>query len=200
MTTLTLIRFQSHLLEPIDMELGSGECITLSGPSGSGKTLLLRALADLDPHQGEVRLADQPQSTIPAPQWRQQVGLLPTESHWWHESIRPHIPAIDEAVLHNLGFESECLEWQVSRLSSGERQRLALARLLSNRPEILLLDEPTANLDTENGERVEGVIQQYRHESGCSIIWVSHNTEQRRRVGERGYVINGSRLEPEVWT
>jgi len=200
MTTLTLIRFQSHLLAHIDMELGSAECITLSGPSGSGKTLLLRALADLDPHQGEARLGDQLQSTIPAPQWRRQVGLLPTESHWWHESIRPHIPTIDETVLHNLGFESECLEWQVSRLSSGERQRLALARLLSNRPEVLLLDEPTANLDTENSNRVEGVIQQYRQESGCSIIWVSHNPEQRRRMGERSYVINGSRLEPEVWT
>jgi len=199
MTTLTLIQFQCHLLEPIDMKLGSAECITLSGPSGSGKTLLLRALADLDPHQGEVRLGDQPQSTIPAPQWRQQVGLLPTESHWWYESIRPHIPAIDEAVLHNLGFESECLEWQVSRLSSGERQRLALARLLSNRPEVLLLDEPTANLDAENEERVEGVIQHYHQESGCNVIWVSHNLEQRQRVGDRSYVIIDSRLEPEAW-
>ncbi len=200
MTTLTLIQFQSHQLEPIDMELGSGECITLSGPSGSGKTLLLRALADLDPHQGEVRLDDQPQNRIPAPEWRRQVGLLPTESHWWHESIGPHIPAIDGTILHNLGFEDKCLEWQVSRLSSGERQRLALARLLSNQPKVLLLDEPTANLDAENAQRVEQVIQQYRQDSGCSVIWVSHTLEQRQRVGERGYIIKGNRLEPEAWT
>ncbi|MCP3669512.1 MAG: ATP-binding cassette domain-containing protein, partial [Gammaproteobacteria bacterium] len=55
MASLTLIQFQSMLLEPIDIALDAGGCITLSGPSGSGKTLLLRALADLDSHQGEVR-------------------------------------------------------------------------------------------------------------------------------------------------
>jgi ABC-type multidrug transport system ATPase subunit len=200
MTSLELIQFQSRLLVPIDLELASGECITLSGPSGSGKTLLLRAIADLDPHQGEARLGDRPQSATPAPEWRRRVGLLPTESHWWHESIGPHLPAIDQSMLYDLGFEPDCLEWQVSRLSSGERQRLALARLLSNQPEVLLLDEPTANLDSENAGRVEAVVQRYRQENGCSIVWVSHNLEQRQRVGERGYLINDGRLEPEAWT
>jgi len=200
MTSLNLIQFQSRLLEPIDLELASGECITLSGPSGSGKTLLLRAIADLDPHRGEARLGDRSQSATPAPEWRRRVGLLPTESHWWHESIGPHLPTVDQAMLCDLGFEPDCLEWQVSRLSSGERQRLALARLLTNQPEVLLLDEPTANLDSENAGRVEGVIRQYRQQRGCGIIWVSHNQEQRQRVGAHGYLINDGRLEPETWS
>ncbi len=200
MASLTLIQFQSMLLEPMDITLDAGGCTTLSGPSGSGKTLLLRALADLDPHQGEVRLGDQPQSQIAAPEWRRRVGLLPTESHWWHEHLGQHFPLIDKTVLFDLGFEQECMEWQVSRLSSGERQRLALARLLANRPEVLLLDEPTANLDAENGRRVEGVIQRYRKQHKCGVLWVSHSLEQRQRVGDQSWVINGSRVEPEIWT
>jgi len=200
MNTLTLTRFKSRLLDPIDLTLEAGGCITLSGPSGSGKTLLLRAIADLDPHQGEAWLGDCSQDSTPAPEWRRRVGLLPTESHWWHETVDQHLPVIDHTILNDLGFEAKCLEWQVSRLSSGERQRLALARLLSNKPEVLLLDEPTANLDADNGRRVEEVIQRYRHEHNCCVLWVSHTLEQRQRVGDLGYVINGSRLELETWS
>jgi ABC-type iron transport system FetAB ATPase subunit len=199
MSSLALIQFKSRLLDPIDLTLDAGECITLTGPSGSGKTLLLRAVADLDPHAGEVKLGDESQNSLPPSDWRKRVGLLPTESHWWYPLVNQHLPAIDKALLFELGFERECLEWEVTRLSSGERQRLALARLLSNRPEVLLLDEPTANLDSENCQRVEKMINHYRTEHNCGVLWVSHNLEQRRRVSSRSYAIRGSKLEPEQW-
>ncbi len=200
MSSLTLIQFQSRHLDPIDLTVDSAECVTLSGPSGSGKTLLLRALADLDPHTGEALLGDEPQSCLPPSDWRKRVGLLPTESHWWYPLVTQHFPSIDNAMLLDLGFGRECLEWEVSRLSSGERQRLALARLLSNRPEVLLLDEPTANLDSENCQRVEEMINRHRTQHKCAVIWVSHSLEQRRRISTRSYAINAGRLEPELWT
>lgn len=200
MGSLSLIQFKSHLLDPIDLTLNAGECITLSGPSGSGKTLLLRALADLDPHSGDAQIGEKLQSSMPPSEWRKRVGLLPTDSHWWYPRVDQHLPAIEKALLYDLGFERDCLEWEISRLSSGERQRLALARLLSNRPEVLLMDEPTANLDSENCQRVEKMVNRYRTEHDCGVLWVSHNLEQRKRVSDRSYTIHGSKLEPETWS
>lgn len=87
------------------------------------------------------------------------------------------------------------LGWSVSRLSTGER--LALARLIANRPEALLLDEATANLDPLNRDRVEAMVRDYRRERAAAMLWVSHDPEQRRRLGGRGLVIRNARLEPE---
>lgn len=200
MPQLSLHNFQINLLEPIELAVEAGECVTLTGPSGSGKTLLLRAIADLDPHQGEARFNGTAQAQTPPPKWRQAVGFLPAESHWWADRVGNHFPDIDTALLKKLGFEPECLEWQVSRLSSGERQRLGLARLLSNRPEVLLLDEPTANLDKENGQRVEQLIEQYRQQHQAPVLWVSHDTEQQQRVANRHFHIQQGRLEEMAWS
>ncbi|MGD8913397.1 MAG: ABC transporter ATP-binding protein, partial [Candidatus Thiodiazotropha sp.] len=76
MGSLTLKQFQSPLLDPIELYIPAGHCTTLSGPSGSGKSRLLRALADLDPHQGEAWLDDREMASFSGPAWRRHVGLL----------------------------------------------------------------------------------------------------------------------------
>jgi putative ABC transport system ATP-binding protein len=207
MAALRLEGIRPKVLEPVDLELAAGELVFLSGPSGSGKSLLLRALADLDPHEGEVWIDGRPRSVMPPPEWRRRVGLLPSESHWWEERVGDHFSrpthwANEEGrdstrMLDRLGFGPEVLEWSVSRLSTGERQRLALARLLGNGPEALLLDEATANLDPQNRERVEDLVQDYRRDRSAAVIWVSHDPEQRERLGARRLIIRDQRLEPE---
>ncbi len=174
------------LLGPVTLSLAAGECLCVTGPSGSGKTLFLRALADLDPHEGEVYLQDVPAHTIAPPQWRRQVGLLPPESSWWLRTARAHFPAQWPAEpAARLGLDEAVLDRPVARLSSGERQRLALLRLLANRPHVLLLDEPTANLDADNTQRVEALIAGYRQQHPAAVIWVSHDPAQVRRVATR---------------
>jgi len=86
------------------------------------------------------------------------------------------------------------MQWQVSRLSSGEHQRLALLRLLSNRPKVLLLDEPTANLDPVNAQRVEKLLEDYRTQQKSSFLWISHDTQQIQRVAARHFVLREGRL------
>src|SRR3546814_11239980 len=90
---LTVRNLSRSGLEPTSFELAAGECIALRGPSGSGKTLLLRALADLDPNEGEVLLDDTPRSRIPAPRWRRRVGYVATEPRWWSQRLVEHFRA-----------------------------------------------------------------------------------------------------------
>jgi ABC-type iron transport system FetAB ATPase subunit len=123
--------------------------------------------------------------------------LLPAEAHWWADSVGEHLPARCEALLADLGFGPETLGWAISRLSTGERQRLALARVLVNRPAALLLDEATANLDPPNRDRVEALVEGYRAEHGAAVLWVSHDPEQRERLGGRRLMIQARRLVPE---
>lgn len=181
---------------PYSFAIEDSACLALTGPSGSGKTLLLRALADLDPHQGSVCLDDSECSEVPAPLWRRQVGLLPAESHWWHPTVGEHIAKLDEGHLGKIGFDSDVTDWEIGRLSSGEKQRLALIRLLANKPKALLLDEPTKSLDSENVARMEALVAEYRMGTGCPILWVTHDDEQAGRVSHARYHLdNGLLLE-----
>lgn len=219
MAALTLQRLQPLRLKPIDLQLTAGELVFISGPSGAGKSLLLRAIADLDLSTGEVLLDAQPRSAIAGPEWRRRVGLLPAESGWWADRVGAHFdaPPTGEASisaasgcfepLAQLGFEPDVLDWDILRLSTGERQRLALARLIANRPEVLLLDEATANLDPANRERAEQLIDAYRRSHQAAVLWASHDPDQRQRLAQaataRCFVIEHGRLQPErsqSWT
>ena len=170
---------------PVSLRLHAQEQIWLSGPSGSGKSLFLRAVADLDPSSGDVWLSGETRNDLTPEYWRTQVALLPAESHWWAETVGEHFHTSDGHQMEDLGFDSGVLDWSVSRLSSGERQRLALLRLLMNRPQVLLLDEPTANLDQENTLRVEGLILDYIERTHACVIWVSHDRNQAERIADR---------------
>lgn len=187
-------KIRSHGLGPVDLTLNRTECVCVSGPSGAGKTLLLRALADLDRHDGEVLLDGRPLDTFAGPEWRRQVGLLPPESAWWHDRVGAHFPLEDKELLPALALPPEIMGWSIARLSSGERQRLALIRLLANRPRVLLLDEPTANLDPASVERVEALLLRYRQQTNAAILWVSHDPAQIARVASRHLRLQEGRL------
>lgn len=192
---LVLEEFSCRGLGPLGLQMAAGDCVALSGPSGSGKSLLLRAIADLDPHEGGLYLEGRSYQELSGPEWRRRVGLLPAETYWWEDRVGAHFAQPDAHLLELLGFGLECMEWHVSRLSSGERQRLGLARLLAQQPRVLLLDEPTANLDAANTGRVEACVKDYRRRHQTAVLWVSHNPEQRQRVASRQLQLELSRLK-----
>jgi ABC-type iron transport system FetAB ATPase subunit len=115
-------------LSGVRLAIGAGERICLGGPSGSGKTRLLRALADLDPHSGDIRLHGRAQREYPPHQWRRRVAMLPAESAWWTATVGDHMDGVDAKALSALGLPEEATRWPVERLSAGEKQRLALSR------------------------------------------------------------------------
>ena len=183
-------------LAPFDLELGDGECVALSGPSGAGKTMLLRAIADLDPNQGSVSLDGIGREAMAAPQWRARVCYLAAEAGWWADPVGAHFPDAEAAaaLLVELALPPEALGWAVSRLSTGERQRLALARVLLLAPRVMLLDEPTSGLDPEAAARVEAILGA-RLEQGAAILLVTHTTEQAGRMARRRLTMDHGRIE-----
>lgn len=183
---LTIRNLIAHNVSVTSLSVADGECLAVTGPSGSGKSLLLRAICDLDTSSGEISLADGQRSAMTAPQWRRRVAMVPAESGWWADSVGDHFigKADTPDHLEALGLPPEVLTWQVSRLSTGERQRLALVRALENNPDVLLLDEPTASLDPATTEATENLIAKQRA-AGVSIVLVSHDADQVRRLARR---------------
>lgn len=170
-------------LPALTFEVAAGRVLAVSGPSGAGKTRLLRALADLDPAPGRVAWDGVERTGMPAPQWRRRVGLLPAEPRFWERSVRGHFPAGAsglEAGFRELGLDPGRLDDDPARLSTGERSRVAVLRLLARRPRVLLLDEPTANLDADAAARVVRLLTRSLRQRPAAAIWVSHRPEEVR--------------------
>ena len=189
MSTLILEHIEIPLIAAVNLQIAAGECISLMGASGCGKSLLLRAIADLDPNGGDARIDDKLRSRTPAPQWRKRVALLPTETQWWHNTVGQHFHNSKPAYIDTLGFSQDVMNWQTDRLSTGEKQRLGILRLLDLKPDALLLDEPTASLDDSNKQVVEMLLKQYRQDNHAAAIWVTHDEEQATRIAERHFHI-----------
>lgn len=184
--TLSARALRGALSGPFDLDLDPGRCTVLSGPSGIGKSLLLRMIADLDPNQGVVSLGGVSRESQPAHVWRRWVTYVPAESGWWEDDVAAHFADPDGArrLLPQVNLDPALLRAQITQLSTGERQRLALVRALLQQPHFLLLDEPTAALDPDNREHVERLLLAAKAQ-GMGLLVVTHDAEQARRLGER---------------
>jgi ABC-type iron transport system FetAB ATPase subunit len=182
---------------PFDFSLRAGECVAIQGPSGAGKSVLLRMLADLDPHEGEVLLDGQASSSMPAPAWRSKVVYQAAEPAWWEATAGQHFAAAQHGFVQEamsaLDLAPELLEVDIERLSTGERQRLALVRSLAREPRVLLLDEPTAALDPASVARAE-VLLAARLADGMTLLIVTHSADQARRLAQRAFHLEQGKL------
>ena len=177
---------------PYTFSVDKGECVGLTGRSGIGKTQLFRAITDLIPAGGEVLLEGIPCTDFSPTEWRSKVTMVPADSSWWYDRVGDHFFISDQILFLQesctlLGLDPEILGWQVSRLSTGERQRLALLRALQNSPTVLLLDEPSSGLDTYHTRLMEVFIEHYSQLHKPAIVWVSHDPEQLKRVADREF-------------
>ena len=191
---LRVDRLRSAQAGPFSFAVPAGGCLAVTGPSGSGKSLLLRMIADLDPHEGDAWLDGIAQSATPAPAWRRQVGLAPAEPGWWLERVGGHFDGRppDAAAL---GLPPDIWEREVARCSTGERARLALLRALAGNPRVLLLDEPTGALDGAATAAVEALLTA-RRAAGLAVVLVTHDPAQAARLGSAWMHMDAGRLHP----
>jgi ABC-type iron transport system FetAB ATPase subunit len=167
-------------LPPLSFAVADGECLAIEGPSGSGKTRILRAIADLDPVEGQIFLDGVERREMPAPEWRKSARYTAAEPGWWTDTPQgtfPASPAIQQRIIRLLaavGLDPDVLDRPVSLLSTGERQRIALVRGLLDEPKVLLLDEPTGSLDVASTALVEELIR-FQMLAGRSVLLASHD-------------------------
>ena len=183
---LQIVDLEVYGLRPLSLELAQGTCLAVEGPSGAGKTVFLRAIADLDPATGTVRLDGLDRNDVTGPQWRRKVRFLAAEPGWWADTPRPHFSSEHDSVslIEALGLPADILDRPVAQLSTGERLRLALARGVLDDPDVVLLDEPTGALDPKSEERAEDLIRQLLAK-GRIVIIVTHDEAQAERLGCR---------------
>jgi ABC-type Fe3+/spermidine/putrescine transport system ATPase subunit len=203
---------KKKVLEDVSFEIKKGEFLSLLGPSGSGKTTLLRLIVGLDyPDKGKIFWEDKVISSA-------QYCLLPHKRNismvfqdlalWPHMTAKEHlIFALSSLKLNKdeLRQESERLTKMLSltefserlpqQLSGGEKQRLALGRALATKPQILLLDEPLANLDLELKIQIQKELLRLHQESGISIVYVTHDQTEALLPAQTIALLHHGRLE-----
>jgi lipoprotein-releasing system ATP-binding protein len=202
-----------HLFHDIDLEVSRGELVAIVGQSGSGKSTLLHMLGALDtPNSGTIYCgATQVTklSTREASRFRnEQVGYV-----WQFHYLLPEftaqenvaMPLLARGVKHREAMQ-EAAKWlkevglaeraahRPGELSGGEQQRIALARALVTKPQLLLADEPTGDLDGESAELIFGLIQRLHEAHGLTSVLVTHNLELAGRC-TRTLRLVGGRLE-----
>ncbi len=201
-------------LRGVDITIGRGEAIAIIGPSGSGKSTLMGILGGLDsPTEGRLEIGGVEVTSMDENRLAeirneyigfvfQQFNLMPTLTAVENVALpvqfagkrkfNPRRRAVD--LLTRFGLENR-LKNRPSQLSGGEQQRVAIARALANDPPLLLCDEPTGALDTENGDLVLDTLFQARTELGTAVVIVTHDPRVAARAN-RTLVMTDGRFAP----
>lgn len=188
-------KVQVPALRGVDLSVQRGEFLSIVGPSGSGKSTLFHIIGGLTPPTaGQVRVGDEDLSSMTdagrTHMRRRTVGfvfqkfnLLPNLTARDNIAVARYIGGTNsksdahfEEILRLLGI-AQRLDHKPNALSGGEQQRIAIARAVVNHPAILLADEPTGNLDTENSKAVLEILRDLNERTGQTILMITHNPE-----------------------
>jgi putative ABC transport system ATP-binding protein len=200
-----------NILDKINLSLASGESLAIVGPSGSGKSTLLGILAGLDlPSSGLVRLNGQDITAMDeegrAAVRAKHVGfvfqsfhLLPGLTALENVALPLELQGDREALttaayfLQRVGLNHRTTHYP-RQLSGGEQQRVAVARAFACRPTILFADEPTGNLDTGTGEKINDLLFELNREEGTTLVLVTHELNLAARCGQRLVLAAGQQV------
>jgi putative ABC transport system ATP-binding protein len=202
------------IVYPLDLEVPAGQFVTIVGPSGSGKSTILGLIAGLDaPTEGRILIDGVDLSSLGEDELARLRGerigfvfqffhLLPSLTAFENVLVPMEIFGLDNAekrsreLLDEVGL-SERTHHYPSQLSGGEQQRVAIARALANEPAILLADEPTGNLDANNGQHIVELILKIHERRHTTIVLATHDVELANKA-DRILVLKGGRVDRVV--
>ena len=208
--TYTIADREIRVLDNVSLSVGAGEFLVIEGSSGSGKTTLLSLLSGLDkPSSGRVLLEDkditQTSEDDLAPLRNEIIGfvfqsfhLVPSltalENVMFPAEIRHDPLAGDKAqeLLKRVGMQNRSTNYP-HQLSGGEMQRVAICRAVINNPKIIFADEPTGNLDSENGRAVLDLLLEFHKERRTTLVLVTHSADIAR-IAHRTIVLKDGRI------
>ncbi|TSE32156.1 ATP-binding cassette domain-containing protein [Tepidimonas taiwanensis] len=186
-------------LRDIDLCVRAGERVALVGANGSGKSTLLRVLMGLVPVQGHLERADVRAAMVFQRPYlmrlsaRHNVAVaLWVQGRRWSQACAAAREALARVGLVALA------DRPARALSGGQQQRLALARAWAQRPDVWLLDEPTASLDPQARQEVEALIAAFAAETGATVVFSSHHLGQVRRLATRVVYLDGGRIAADL--
>lgn len=196
-----------RLVDGVSLSVSAGDILAITGPSGAGKSSLLRMLNRLDePTSGMVTFHGNDYRDIAPPVLRQRIGMVMQSANLFAGTVEQNIsfgPAQRGETLTS--FEIETLLQQVGlggyaghdvgTLSGGEAQRVSFARTLANKPEILLLDEPTAALDEESARGIERLVVEVAATGQMTCLIVTHDLSQAARIAPRTVYLENGRVK-----
>lgn len=202
-------RIKTQILSGIDLEVRRGELIVIMGPSGSGKTTLLRLINRLiEADSGAILLNGRDIKDYDPLELRRRAGMVFQLPFVFRGSVRDNLTLgmklwesyVDTGALaKDAGIPESLLDADAEQLSVGEKQRVCIARALANQPEVILLDEPTSSLDAATAGKIEELLLGLRKERNLTMLWVTHDIEQAKRIdGRRFMLIEGRLVENNV--
>lgn len=190
---VSLVRGGRRVLDSVSTDIPEG-ATAIVGPSGAGKSTLMRLLNRLaDPDGGTISYRDRPLGSYDPLSLRREVSLVPQLPALLEGTVESNVAyaaklagkrADAQRCLRLAGLDPGFAGRDVAKLSVGEQQRAMLARALAQQPSVLLLDEPTSALDHAARDAIEATLARLRRELEISIVLVSHDPEQARRLGD----------------
>lgn len=193
----------THVLRDLTLSVGLGEIVAIRGPNGSGKTTLLNVIAGIyRPNYGRISISDVhgTRSRVGFVQQDYTSSLLPWLDAGENISIPLRLKGVApserrrevESLMGQLRFEFLPLKAYPHQLSGGQKQRVAIARALISQPEILLLDEPFANLDGPTVRDLQEIFLRVHDQGGVTVVFVSHDLDSSIYLADRIVILYGS--------